>query len=121
MKKIEVVAYHGQGKDKTFAGKTTVEVPTTLAEAGRMKEWGEERTLARAVGSYVIEVQRSLRGPKAISEEEKAFKALPPSVQAKILRLAKSEGAAPKAKRAVKKRKAGSTETVPVTQPTDTI
>lgn len=114
MKKIEVVAYHGQGKDRTFAGKKTVEIPTTLAEASRMAEWGEERTLARAVGSYVIEVQRSLRGPKAVSEEEKAFRALPASVQAKILKLAKAETAP---RKTVKKRKAGQTEITDVTPP----
>lgn len=109
MKKIEVVAYHGQGQTRTFAGKKTVLVPENFDEAKKMEGWGVDRTLARAIGSYVIEEQRSLRGPKAISEAEKAFRALSPEEQARRMGLAK-KAAAPK--KTVKRRRAGNTTDV---------
>jgi hypothetical protein len=120
MKTIEVIAYHGQGQTRTFAGKTSVKVPENLDEAKKMEGWGVERTLARAIGSYVIEVQRSLRGPKAMSEAEKAFKALPKAEQDRLLGISAKKAPAKK-RPTVRKRKAGSTETVEVTPPTEQV
>lgn len=109
MKKVEVIAYHGQGPKRVFAGKTVIEVPTTFKEAEKMEGWGEKGTLEMAEASKVIAVQRTLRGPKAMSEAERIFKSLPKEEQDRLMGLKKAK--APK-KATVKRRRAGTTTEV---------
>lgn len=110
MKDVEVIAYHGQGPKRVFAGKTVIKVPTTFKEAEKMEGWGEKGTLEMAEASKVIAVQRTLRGPKAMSEAERAFKSLPKEEQDRLMGLKPAKKAAKKA--TVKRRRAGTTTEV---------
>lgn len=90
MKKLEVVAYNGTGKEKVLAGKREVDFPETVAEA--LTKWPEDEILEYIKASYVIEIQRQIRSGTTMSAKQvlaqlQAFaKANPDSDVAKTLK-----------------------------------
>lgn len=91
MKKLEVVAYNGTGKEKVLAGKRVVDFPENLEEA-KVKWPDEEEILEYIKASYVIEIQRQIRSGTTMSAKQvlaqlQAFaKANPDSDVAKTLK-----------------------------------
>jgi hypothetical protein len=116
MHKDTIKAYAGIGKNRRFVGEKTVEIPDTLEDAIKLEKGDKNAVLAGYVSSYRIAIQRGIRGPKEMSEAERAFKALPQAEQDRLIKQAK---AGKPATTKVKRRRAGKTEEVTVTPPVE--